>query len=100
MLHQRPDLEAAVALLRVAGRQGRPRLAEPQRPVPLDLHDVGVPGHGVEGPVTPRPHEMNGRLLAQQGQPLMQPYLVGIAQRVGEHEAGLLDRHGHDILRA
>jgi hypothetical protein len=43
---------------------------------------------------------MNGRLLAQQGQPLMQPYLVGIGQRVGEHEAGLPDRHGHDILRS
>ena len=62
--------------------------------VPLDVHDVRVPGERVEGPVALRLDEVHGGFPAQQGKRVVHPRLVGVGSGVGEHEPGLLGGEG------
>ena len=88
--HVAGDGPLVVALLRP---EQRARGVEPLLGLPLDLHDVGVLGHRVEGVEALGLDPMHRRFPPQQRARGVEPRLVGVGGGVGEDPTGVLDSH-------
>ena len=77
-------------------RQQRPGVVGEQVVLPLDVHDVGVLGDRPERPVVADVDPGHRSMRAQVSQRLVEPLLVGVGLRIGQHTGcGVHDPGGH-----